>query len=301
MDWRLVALVSFAAACSPEARHANPFANPRVIKVNQHRLASIETGRGEPLVFVHGGFQDYRMWRRYIPGLAPRFRVIAYSRRNHFPNGASPGGVPDFAADLHADDLARLIADKNLGPVHLIAHSSGAHAALFFAARNPALVRSLIVVEPPAAGLLTDAPEDRQALEQFTQRSRLALDALRTNRIDLAMRLFADAVGGPGTIDRRTSAQKAMMLDNVNAHKADARSKRPRPRFTCDMAARIKAPTLVINGTRSPAFFHRIADRLSACLTDVSRLSIAASHTVPSENPVAFERAMIGFLARTAR
>lgn len=32
------------------------------ISVNSYEFAYVEQGQGEPVVFVHGGLQDYRMW-----------------------------------------------------------------------------------------------------------------------------------------------------------------------------------------------------------------------------------------------
>src|SRR5215203_1090035 len=71
------------------------------ISANGTELAYVEAGKGEPVIFVHGGLQDYRMWAAHLPKFAGRYRAIAYSRRNHFPNDVSLDGLPDAAADTH--------------------------------------------------------------------------------------------------------------------------------------------------------------------------------------------------------
>ena len=296
MDWPLGLLALLLAACAPVANVGTPAESLRFATIGGDRLGFVEKGDGEPLIFIHGGFQDYRMWRPLADRFTDRYRVIAYSRRNHFPNAASAAGVPDFAADEHASDLARLIAERRLGPAHIVGHSSGATAALFFAANNPELVRSLTIVEPPAASLLTAEAEDQRALQEFGPGIARALQALRAGDAAAGMRMFADAVGGPGTYDRRSPEQKAMMADNVAAHVADATTSRPRPNFTCEMAGSIGAPTLIVEGTRSPAFFRRIVDRLAACLPNARRTSVNSSHSVPAENPAGFARALDKFL-----
>lgn len=266
------------------------------VSIGEERLAYVEAGEGEPLIMIHGGFQDYRMWLPFMAVLSRTHRVIAYSRRNHWPNRADPAGTPDFASDEHAEDLSKLIAALELGEAHLVAHSSGASTALFFSARHPELVRSLVIVEPPVASLLTTAAEDQDAAIEFMGNLGQALSALR-KRDDLsAIRLFADAVGGPGTFERRTADQKAMMIDNIAAHVADATSKRQRPNFSCAMAQRITVPVLLVSGTRSPAFFHRTAARLSDCLPNERRATVVSSHTVPGENPLAFQQEVLSFL-----
>ncbi len=284
-------LVAALATASPASARG-----VRWVPVGGDQLAYVESGKGEPIVLIHGGFQDYRLWLGHLPRLANSYRVVAYSRRNHFPNARSADGAADFDAELHATDLARVIRKLGLGRVHIVAHSAGAHAALFLAARNPDLVRSLVVNEPPAGGLIEGA-EAAKAAANFQSRFALAMAALRVGDIESGIRHFADAVGGRGGFDRRSEAQKAMMLDNVSAHIADARSKKPRPRFTCAMAAKIQAPVLIMTGTRSPAFFHHIVDRLAQCLPNSGRVSIDASHSVPAENPAAFSDAVVDFLS----
>src|SRR5258708_17997420 len=128
------------------------------VSVNDAKLAYVERGQGDPVVLVHGGLQDYRMWLPHLARFAERYRVIAYSRRNHYPDAVSAEGVSDTAADVHAQDLAALIRGLGLSRAHVAAHSAGAYAALFFASRHPQLVRTLAINEPPAGELLMSAP-----------------------------------------------------------------------------------------------------------------------------------------------
>ncbi|MBR0939359.1 alpha/beta fold hydrolase [Bradyrhizobium jicamae] len=90
-----------------------------------------------------------------------------------------------------------------------------------------------------------------------------------------------------------------MNFDNVASYQADATTKRPRPVFTCDMAKKITAPTLLSNAERSPPVFHLVIDQLERCLANRERVEIAASsHTVPWENPDAYDRAVLAFMEK---
>ena len=53
----------------------------RPIEVNQTTLHYFECGKGEPLIFVHGGLGDLHTFRKQVQAFATSFRVIAYSRR----------------------------------------------------------------------------------------------------------------------------------------------------------------------------------------------------------------------------
>lgn len=58
--------------------------------------------------------------------------------------------------DVHADDLHRLIAAVDAGPVDLFASSGGAVNALALVAKHPQQVRMLVAHEPPLASVLAD-------------------------------------------------------------------------------------------------------------------------------------------------
>ena len=95
------------------------------VAANGTELAYVEVGQGEPIIFVHGGLQDYRMWAEHLSKFAGRYRAIAYSRRNHFPNSVSPEGMPDSAADAHGEDLAAFVRALGLSKVRIVALSAG--------------------------------------------------------------------------------------------------------------------------------------------------------------------------------
>src|SRR5829696_6160887 len=58
--------------------------------------------------------------------------------------------------EQHADDVSRIIAALDSGPVDLFASSGGAVNALALVARHPEQVRTLVAHEPPAAAVLPD-------------------------------------------------------------------------------------------------------------------------------------------------
>jgi pimeloyl-ACP methyl ester carboxylesterase len=94
------------------------------------------------------------------------------------PRGAERSRRTDDVAtstpEEHADDLHRLIAALDAGPVDLFASSGGAINALALVARHPEQVRTLVAHEPPAAALVPDhefALAACQDIHQTYQRS----------------------------------------------------------------------------------------------------------------------------------
>ncbi len=108
-------------------------------------------GDGPRVVFVHGSMSTGLATFEPQRELAGSFRLEFVDRRGFGDSPARPGGV-DFERD--ADDVLELLAiRRDHRGAHLVGHSYGAVVALVAAARNPALVRSLTVIEPPAFGL----------------------------------------------------------------------------------------------------------------------------------------------------
>ena len=269
------------------------------ISVNGYEIAYVEAGQGDPAIFVHGGLQDYRMWSEQLPKFAARYRAIAYSRRNNYPNETSPDGTPDSAADVHGEDLAGLVRALGYSKTRIVAHSSGAHAALFFAAAHPEMVVALALNEPPASGVLNGLSDSSDLLKELAGNLAPAREAFKAGDVQRGIPMFVNAVGGTGAYERRSDARQKMNLDNVASFEADATTKRPRPVFTCEMAKAITAPTLLSTTERSPRFFHRIVDELERCLPNRERIQIpASSHTAPWENPDAYDQALLAFMSR---
>ncbi len=123
-------------------------------------LAIREEGRGEPLVLVHGAGTSSAIWRRTMPPLAARRRVIAPDLPGY---GGSPAAGPGFALQQVTDHLVAGLEDAGVrDPYDLVGHSMGGAIAILLAARHPERVRRLVLVAPAglaampriAAGLL---------------------------------------------------------------------------------------------------------------------------------------------------
>ena len=81
--------------------------------------------------------------------------VVTYDPRGSERSTRTDGATRNTVEE-HADDLHRLIAAIDAGPVDLFASSGGAVNALALVAQHPEQVRTLIAHEPPLAALLPD-------------------------------------------------------------------------------------------------------------------------------------------------
>ena len=90
-----------------------------------------------------------------LAGLIADRTVVTYD-----PRGVERSVKADPASpstpEVHGDDLHRLIAELDAGPVDLFASSGGAVNALALVAEHPEQVRTLVAHEPPLASILPD-------------------------------------------------------------------------------------------------------------------------------------------------
>ena len=113
---------------------------------NGVRLHYHRTGGDKPaLVIVHGITDMGITWSRVARVLERDYDVIMYDRRGH---GLSDKPETGYTWQVHATDLAAMIAALGLERPRVISHSSGAAAAMLAAASHPDLMACLILEDP---------------------------------------------------------------------------------------------------------------------------------------------------------
>ena len=86
-------------------------------------LHYVSAGTGDPVVLLHGWPQTWYMWRKVIPTLAERYRVIAPDMRGL---GQSSRPAEGYDKKTIAADIVELVHDHlGLGPVYLVGHEWG--------------------------------------------------------------------------------------------------------------------------------------------------------------------------------
>lgn len=296
----LCALLSLAL-CMPEATGQT---SPKKIRVNGVELHYVDRGTGIPVVFIHGGLDDYRAWDNQVDAFSQHYRAIAYSRRYNYPNsGAAPGN--SYSAIVDADDLAALIDKLELAPVHVVGNSYGAYVALMLALKHPELVRSLVLSEPPVLRWLPKMEGGEVLFTEFmdTVWAPATLGFRKGNEAGVmaAVDGFGE-LGYSGTDHKMTYAAlppevRNGFLENAAEWKALTMSKDAFPAVPLTSVERIKAPTLLLSGQRSLKLSNAIDGQLKRLLPHGQRIVLAnATHEMWSEYPEECRNATIAFL-----
>lgn len=249
-------------------------------------------GNGDPVVLLHAGVADRRMWHGQISALAPTFCAAAFDRRGF--------GRTDHADEAYshvADLLAVLDAVAPGRPAILVGCSQGGRIAIDTTLAFPGRVRALVLVAPAISGA-PDSDETTPAIQSLVD----ALDqAEAANDLDRINELEAHAwLDGPeAAAGRVTGATRALFLDmNGTSLRAQQRGTPIEPPAAYDRVGAIGVPVLVIWGDRDFPDVIGNCRHLAATIPGARALVIPGTAHLPNlEQPDAFNRAVLEFCA----
>jgi pimeloyl-ACP methyl ester carboxylesterase len=275
--------------------------NPQRLVLGGVELHYIEQGRGEPLILLHGGQGDYRSWQQHMDALSPHYRVISYSRRHHYPNDNPIR--KDHSALIDAEDLAAFVKELDLEAVHLVGTSYGAFTALALAIKQPNMVRTLVLAEPPILTWAARDPDGETLYRDFMVRTHeKAAPAFAAGDHERAVRIFIDAFDGAGTFSSLPDERRLAIMQNVGYFKAITSSSDPYPYLPMDSVARVNVPALVVRGEQTHELDTFVSDELVRVLPRAQLVVIPqAGHESPRQNPRAFLAAVLDFLNTSER
>jgi len=118
----------------------------RRIPVGDIDLAYRITGRGKPIMLVHGLACGQRMWFHQRRKLSDRHTVITYDQRGHGESDA-PDDPTRYSAAHLARDLAGLLDALACDKVAVVGFSLGGGPALALAAARPERITHLVLAD----------------------------------------------------------------------------------------------------------------------------------------------------------
>jgi non-heme chloroperoxidase len=261
-------------------------------------LHYIEKGSGSPVVFVHGGLQDYRQWLPQLERFAEQYRVVIYSRRYNYPNLNGPI-TTDHSALVDARDLAELLTALNIQSAHLIGHSYGALGALFTALEYPDLVRSLVLAEPPIHRWLLDVPEHKHLFDEMVTIVRDPVAAaFKRGDSKTALQIMTKYFINPEIdFDRLPKAVQSMFYDNVAEWEALMISPDAFPNIPRDRVRSLSIPLLLFTGDRTLPIHRAVNDEFEKLLRPGRRVTFQeCGHNMWTERRTGCEELTLSFL-----
>jgi 3-oxoadipate enol-lactonase len=234
-------------------------------------------GDGPPVVLLHEGVVDSRIWDRFLPHVEGRLRTIRYDQRGY---GRSPMWDGPYSA---VDDLISVLDAAGVERAALVGTSRGGRIAIAAAIEQPQRVSALVPIVAAVAGLpleIEATPEQEARWEAAEARG----DVAELAELDLE-------IWAPMGVDDEL---RAMFLENAEASNADDPVVEQR---SVDRLGEIAVPTLVITAGRDLPVFADVGDRLARTIPGARRAVIEeADHMIQWRAPQELAQLVLDFL-----
>jgi pimeloyl-ACP methyl ester carboxylesterase len=259
------------------------------IEIDGATLTGVETGDGLPVIFLHAGVCDNRMWHEQMRVAAEcGWHAIAYDRRGY---GDAESADEPFS---HLDDLEAVLDAFDIHAAVFVGCSLGGGLAVDFALANPGRVIGLVLIGTSVTGAPWSATAEEQAIEMAEEDAWERGDAELLNRVQAH-----EWLDGPRAKSGRVSGSARDLFLDMNAKalaKPELTQEEERPDAWSRVDA-ISAPTMLIVGDED---FTALIDRhehLSETLPNSFAAVLEGVAHIPSiERPDLINRMLEEFL-----
>lgn len=255
------------------------------------RLHRETAGTGPPVVFIHAGICDSRMWDPQWEPFQRAHRVVRFDMRGF---GRTPLSAGRYVPPA---DVIDLLDELGLGPATLVGASMGGGVSLQVAAARPDLVSALVLVGSGVRG--------HEWSEYVTQAWKEEEAAFERGDIDAAvgtnLRTWVDGPNrSAADVDPELRAKVAEM-QRRSFELWLAQPAAEEEALVLDVGERLReiaAPTLVVFGEQDVPDVQVVAERFERELPNARVARIADAAHLPSlERPQEFNELVLGFLA----
>jgi pimeloyl-ACP methyl ester carboxylesterase len=290
--------------CPTASTAGGPAFEHRFVQAGGLRYHIVEGGQGPLVLLLHGFPEFWYSWRRQLPALAERFRVVAIDLPGYNLSDPSPDG---YGLQRLVGHLAELVPALGAEQAHLVAHDWGGVLGWGLAMWAPERVAKLAILNAPhpATYLRELRRNPRQMLKSWyvgffqlprlpewwlgRERCRPLADLLRRTAVqpeafsETDLEAYRVAGCRPGVLTAALDYYRAL---GRQGPKRLGRSLRP-----------IEAETLVIWGQQDVALVPELLDGLEAWVPNLRVVRVADSgHWIQLERPEVVNTALLEFL-----
>ncbi len=262
----------------------------KMLRVEGGEISYQVAGNGTPIILLHEGIADRRMWDREFLLLAREHRVARYDLRGF---GRSPPATAPFSSVRDLSDLRdHLRMDRPL----IVGPSMGGRIALDLALAEPEGVGGLLLIAPGYSGMDYDhVPGGKATFQRDETLSQNAVDAWKAGDIDQAIEYLRQLWGGAlagSSLDRF----RIMVRENATEI-FEERSGRLDTREGAPPAAsrlhEVRVPTHILVGDRDNPAMPHLANFLGGRIPGATvQLVAGADHLLNLTRPDAFDAAV---------
>jgi len=243
----------------------------------------------ETIVFSHGLLWSGRMFEKQVDALKANYKVVVYDHRGQ---GRSSESSEGFTIEDNYEDALALIKALNLAPCHFAGLSMGGFVAMRLAARNPDLIKSVILMD-------TSADEEPHTFKYTLLNTVVKLMGVKavTNKV-MPIMFGTKFLNDPSRVKEREFWKKQLESNKKSITKA-VNAVISRKSVYHELPV-IKCPVLIIVGDLDVATVPEKSIRIHNQLTN-SRLKVidGAGHSSSIEEPEKINQAILEFLANS--
>jgi len=259
------------------------------VTVRNGRVYFETAGTGKPLLLLHSGIADHRMWAGQCSEFSRHFRVITPDFRGY---GKSPAPGEPFR---HCEDIHALIQHMRFTSVNITGCSLGGKVAIEMAIAYPEMVSRLILIAPGMPGY---EYRDKETLAKDVVLEGLIASGKREKVADMLVDIWV--VGLKRHRETVDSAARALVREMVLDNYASVTDKYPETPPEFDLISRlveIRVPTLVMIGNSDLPDMQAISQLVADRICGAKRLLIPGVAHLPNlENPVLFNQSVLDFM-----
>jgi 3-oxoadipate enol-lactonase len=239
-------------------------------------------GSGAPVVFLHAGGMDARMWEAQAAAFAATHLVIRCDLRG------SGKSAPPQRAFSASDDVVTVLGHLGITRASIVGSSLGGRTAIDLAIERPDVVDRLVVIGAGLSGYDVSGDYQQSIVD--------ILGPLAQGDAIAYADAFLDSMLGP----RAESAQPLvarMLLDNQSLFTGGAAFLQTLDPPAVARLSSIAAPTLVVTGEHDHADIRAIATLLATAIPNARAAVIAnAGHMPNLDAPAELNRVVLDFL-----
>jgi pimeloyl-ACP methyl ester carboxylesterase len=258
------------------------------IEVNGVELATVDEGKGTPVLLVHGFPLSHAMWHHQIETLKRDFRVIAPDLRGFGASSVTEGTV---AMEQFADDLNALLDKLQVSEkIVLCGLSMGGYIAFEFWRKYRQRVRGLVLCDTKA-----EADTDEAAQARRTMADKVLKEGAAVVADAMIPKLFAKitAETRPGVVE----GVRQTILNTSPQGIAAAQRGMAERRDSSALLSTVNVPTLVIVGKEDQITTVEQMRKIAAATRVSGPAEVPeAGHLSPLENPTAVNAELMAYL-----
>ena len=266
--------------------------NPGYIDIAGGRIYYEAGGKGAPVVLLHAGFVDSRMWDDQWDALSRRYSVIRFDMLGFGKSDREEKPVS------RRQELYQVLEQTGIERATLMGCSMGGETILDFALEHPDRVAGLVVVSAAPGGFEMQGEPPQYLMEMLgaVEQGDLALAS------ELQMRIWVDGpFRQPEQVDPLVR-ERAAEMNRVALAKGTWGLTMAPPPDPLDPPAiqrlgQIHVPTLVVAGGLDNPEILRAAGEMAGAIPGVRKLILPdCAHLPNMEKPAEFNQAVLDFL-----